>query len=491
MKEINLMHTSLSWKLIERFSSQGIQLVIQIILARLLLPRDFGIIAILLIFLNFSNILIQSGLNIALVQKKDSDETDFSSVYWMSCFLSLILYFIVFSLAPLIGDFYKIPEIIISIRILGISLFFGPINTIYSSLIMKKMLFKEQFLSSIIGSFGYGVIGISMALLNFGFWSLVIANLTSIILTTITFNFLIKWKVNFVFSILRMKKMFSFSSKMLFSSFIFVLSDSLYGLFLGRYYSSDTLGFYNRAQKFPMLVSTSFNSAISSVIFPVLTSKQDNTFEIRKTLYNSTRTSTFIIAPLMLLMSALSESIILTLLTDKWFLAIPIMRILSIEYSISSIHTTSIQAYAAVGKSYIVLQLEIFRLIFAALSLFVGFLFGFYYIFYFRLLSAVFLAFYIIFINKKIFDYKVKQQIKSFIPNFFLSVIVYLIAFVLNFFLSINLFNTFLIATISVIIYLLLALITKNDNLNFFYHHSTQLVKSFWYLVRTKFSKTI
>jgi teichuronic acid exporter len=277
----------------ERGGTQGIQFFVQIFLARLLLPEDYGIIALVVIFTSIAGVFVQSGLNTALIQKKDADEADFSSVFYLSLVLACLIYIVLFFAAPFIAAFYVIPEITPVIRVLSIILFFGAFNSIQNAVIARSLQFKKLFFSSTGAILISGTVGIYMAYTGFGVWALVGQQLTNQLFITLILWFTVKWRPQLLFSLVKVKGLFSFGWKLLVSALIDTVYRDLRSLIIGKMYNPAMLGFYNRGQQFPQLLITNINGSIQSVMLPVLSSQQDNRPRVKDIMRRAIVTSSF------------------------------------------------------------------------------------------------------------------------------------------------------------------------------------------------------
>lgn len=412
---------SLFWKLMERGGTQGVQFFIQIILARLLLPAEFGMIALISIFITVANVFVQSGFNTALIQKKDTDETDFSSIFFLSLLFAILIYFILFFSAPLIAIFYNEPQIIDLIRILSITLFFGAINSIQNAVIAKKMLFKKLFFSSLGGIIVSGLIGILMAYFGYGVWALVAQQLTNQLIITVILWFILRWRPRFLFSFTRVKALFTFGWKILVSALIDTIDRDLRSLIIGKIFSPTLLGYYHRGQQFPAFIVTNVNGSIQSVMLPALSSKQDNINKVKDMVRRSIVTSTFLIFPIMVGLAVIAEPLVKILLTDKWLPSVPFLQIFCASYALWPIHTANLQAINALGRSDIYLKLEILKKIVGLAILGLTVFNGIYAIAFGVLISGIVSAFINAFPNLKLLNYSYKEQLKDIMPSLLLS----------------------------------------------------------------------
>jgi teichuronic acid exporter len=415
--------SSLLWKLLERVGTQGIQFIVTIVLARLVLPEEFGLIVLVTIFIAIAGVFVQSGFNTALIQKKDADEVDFSSVFYLSLFVASLLYIGLFFMAPLIATFYVEPELKSVLRFLSLTLFLGAFNSIQVAVVARNMQFKKLFGSSLGAVIISATLGIVLAYASFGVWALVVQQLSNQLVVTIILWFTVKWRPNKFFSIERIKNLYSFGWKLLASSLLDTLYKNITSLFIGKMFSSATLGFYNRGEQFPNLIVSNINGSIQSVMLPTLASHQDNKKRVKDIVRRSIVTSSFIIFPLMVGLAAIAEPFVKIILTEKWLPAVPFLQIFCASYALWPIHTANLQAINALGRSDIFLRLEIFKKILGIFILVLSIPLGVYAMAIGVFVSSVLSTFINAYPNLKLIDYKFKEQWKDIIPSLLLSVL--------------------------------------------------------------------
>lgn len=414
---------NLIWKLMERGGVQGIQFIVQIVLARILSPEDYGIISLLLIFIALANVFIQSGFNTALIQKKNVKEEDFSSVLYISLAVSFILYIILFFVSPFIADFYKNTELKHVLRVLSIMLLFGAFNSIQNAIIARTMQFKKLFIGSVFSILISGIVGITLAYSGFGVWALVAQQVVNQVSITLILGFTLKWRPKLTFSINRVWDLFSYGWKLLVSYLIDTLYMNLRGLIVGKFYTPQMLAFYDRGERFPDLIVNNINGSIQSVMLPALSVEQDNKKRVKELVRRSIVTSSFLIFPLMIGLAVVGEPLIEILLTDKWLPCVPFMQISCLSYALWPIHTSNLQAINAIGRSDIYLKLEIIKKIVGITILIISMLYGIYAIALGGLLSNIIFSFINAYPNFKLLNYGYIEQIKDIIPSLLLSII--------------------------------------------------------------------
>lgn len=425
--------SSLFWKLMERGGTQGVQFIVQIILARLLTPYEYGTIAIVIVFINLAQVFVQSGLNTALIQKKHADDVDFSSVFYVSLFIALVLYVLIFLTAPYIAVFYGDPILTSVLRVLALTLFFGAFNSIQNAYISKKMMFKKLFYSSVGAVVLSGIAGIIAAYMGLGVWALVIQQMVNQVSITIIMWFTVKWRPKLFFSFKRVKTLFDFGWKLLTSSLIDVLYKDLRTLIIGRLYTSSMLGFYDRGQSFPKIIVNNINGSIQSVMLPTLSAYQDNKKRVKEMMRRAIVTSSFLIFPMMIGMAVVAEPMVKIILTDKWLSAVPFIRMFCISYSLWPIHTANLQAINAMGRSDIFLKLEIIKKILGLILLVISIPFGIYALAFSSVISGFASTFINAYPNMKLLDYSYKEQIKDIMPSLIISIVMGVVVYSINY----------------------------------------------------------
>lgn len=415
--------SSLFWKFAERGGTQGIQFVVQIVLARLLLPADYGLIALVAIFISISGVFVQSGLGIALVQKKDADETDFSSVFYLSLFIACLIYTVLFFGAPFIAGFYDMPQIISVLRVLSITLFFGAFNSIQNAVIARNLQFRKLFFSSIGAIFVSGAVGVFMAYTGFGVWALVGQQISNQLLITLILWFTVKWRPQLSFSFRKIKGLFSFGWKLLISVLIDTVHNNLQNLIVGKIYDPVTLGFYNRGQQFPSLIVSNIDGSIQSVMFPALVSQQENRMRVKEMMRRAIITSSFIMFPAMVGLAVTARPLIKLLLTEKWLPCAPFLQIFCAVYALWPIHTANLQAINALGRSDIFLKLEIIKKIMGLLILAMTMFYGVYAIALGQVLGGIISTFINAYPNKQLLGYSYREQWNDIMPSLLLSLV--------------------------------------------------------------------
>lgn len=413
--------TSLLWKIMERSGTQGIQFIVQIILARLLLPSDYGMIALVMIFILLSNVFIQKGFTMALIQKKDANNVDFSSVLYFSLIVTAIMTIFIFFLAPLVATFYREPQLELVLRVLSLTLFFGAFNAVQNAYVSKHMMFKKLFFSSLGAIIVSGVVGIIAALSGLGVWALVFQQLTNQFMITMILWFTVKWRPQLIFSFRALKSLFSFGWKILAAALINEFYMNLRTLIIGRIYSPTMLGFYNRGQQFPQFIVTNIDGSIQAVMLPTLSAHQENRKRVREMVRRSIVTSSFVMFPMMVGLAVVSEPLVKILLTEKWLPAVPFLQIFCLQYAIMPLHTANLQAINALGRSDIFLKLEVLKKTIGVTIIVITLPFGIYALAIGAVIGDLLGSFLNAYPNRKLLDYSYLEQLKDITPSVILS----------------------------------------------------------------------
>jgi teichuronic acid exporter len=418
----------------ERGGTQGIQFIITIVLARLLLPADFGLIAIVTVFITLSNVFVQSGLNTALIQKKNVDEVDFSSVFYLSLFIAVLLFILLYFISPFISNYYHNTQLIPILRVLSITLFLGAFNSIQNAFIARNMIFKKLFFSSLGAILVSATAGISAGYLGFGVWALVVYQLTNQLAIIIILSFIVKWRPHLLFSFERVKVLFSFGWKLLASSLLNTLYAQIRTLIIGRIYNPAMLGFYDKGKQFPQIIVSNIDGSIQSVMLPALASQQENLKMVKGMMRRAIVTSSLIMFPIMVGLVVVAEPAVKTILTEKWLPAVPFIQIFCAAYALTPIHTANLQAINALGRSDIFFRLEIIKTGIGLTILGISIPFGIYVIAWGSVLSGVISSFINAYPNSKLIDYSYMEQWRDIVPPLLISLAMGGIVFLLNVF---------------------------------------------------------
>ena len=455
------------WRLLERFGSNLVSVVVSIILARLLDPEVYGTIALVTVFITIMQVFVDQGLGTALVQKKGSDDLDFSTVFYFNFALCFLLYAIMFFTAPIIAKFYGVSSLTPIIRVLSLSLLISGVKNIQLSYVSKNLLFKKFFFSTIISTLVSAIVGIWMAYKNYGVWALVGQSVSNNLVSAIILWFTVKWRPKLLFSFSRLKTLFSYGWKLLVSGLIVTIYDDIRSLIIGKKYTSSDLAYYNKAKQFPNLIVSNVSSAIDSVLLPVMAKEQDNRERIKAMARRSIKTSTYVMMPMMMGLAVCAEPVIRILLTEKWLPCVLYMRVFCFSYAFYPIHTANLNAIKAMGRSDLFLKLEIIKKIVGVAAIAISMWFGVEWMAYSLLITTVLSQIINSFPNKKLLNYSYIHQVKDMLPQVLLSCAMGAAVFAINFIGLPDIITLLIQIPLGVIIYVAGSYIFKLESFNY------------------------
>lgn len=349
------------WSSIDKFSVQGIQFFLMLILARLLAPSDYGMMSILAIFLTISQSIIDGGFVSALIRKKDRSDIDLSTVFYFNIVIGLVLTLALYLAAPLIGSFYNMPRLIPITRVVSFVLLIKSCSIVPIAILTVRLDFKTQTKASLISVLVGGVLGVSAAYKGLGVWSLVIQAVSLSIINTLILLLLTKWKPLLIFSFTSFKKLWSFGSKLLLSSLIDVTYRNIFPIVIGKKFDAASLGYYSRADQFAQLPSANITNILQRVTFPVFSEIQDDNKRLKDIYVRFLRLSAYLIFPLMMGLAALANPLILLILTEKWLPVVLLLQILCFSQMWYPVHAINLNLLQVKGYSGVFLKLEIVK----------------------------------------------------------------------------------------------------------------------------------
>ena len=415
--------SGLGWSAIERFSVQGVAFLVQIILARLLLPADYGAIAILVVFLQIAQVFIDSGFANALIKKIECTEDDYATVFWYNLAVSVIIYIILFLCAPLISDFYNNEALTSVLRVIAFTLVLNALSIVQKTRLVKIVDFKSQSKVTLSSSLISGAIGILLAYCGYGVWALVAQYVSNSLLQFVLYLTVTKWVPSFSWSGPSFKYVFDFGSKLLTANLIGVVYKNLYSLVVGKCYSTQELGYFSRADQFASFPSNNIGNIISRVSFPIFSAIQDQDTRLLSAYRKLIKCSSFIIFPLMYGLMALSEPFVVTVLTDKWLPCVILLQILCVDWSIDHISLLNLNLLYVKGRTDLVLKLEVIKKTVAVIILLVTLPMGLVYMCYGRVLYSIFAIILNTYYTKRILNFGLKDQIRDFLPYMVVAII--------------------------------------------------------------------
>ncbi|MBQ8216719.1 MAG: lipopolysaccharide biosynthesis protein [Oscillospiraceae bacterium] len=413
--------SNLIWRFLERCGSQLVAVVVQIVLARLLAPEIFGTVAKVTIITSILMVFVDSGMANSLIQKKDPDDLDFSSVFYFNLVFCLAIYVILYLTAPLLSRFYKDEALTAIIRVLGLTIIVSGVRNVQQAYVSKTLQFKRFFFATLGGTLFSAVLGIAMAYMGYGVWALVAQQLTNVTVNTAILWLTVKWRPKMMFSIKRLGALLSYGWKLLVSGLLETVYMRLREILIAVFYTDADLAYYNRGNSLPLLLVENINSSIDSVLLPVLSDQQDNRERVREMTRRAIRISSYIMMPLMMGLAVCAEPVVRLLLTDKWLPCVPYLRIFCFSYAFYPLHTANLNAIKAMGRSDLFLTLEIIKKVIGVIVLALSVRHGVYAMALSLLFVSVVSQLINAWPNRKLLDYPYIQQLRDMLPSILLS----------------------------------------------------------------------
>ena len=461
------------WRFFERTGAQLVSFIVTLVIARLVTPEVFGVVALISVFIGVLQVFIDSGLGNALVQKKDVDNIDFSTVFYVNIFFCLIVYVVLFLTAPLISNFFANDDLTIYIRILGLLLIISGIKNVQQAYVSRNFLFKKFFFSTIIGTTMAAVIGVYLAKKNYGVWALIVQQLINAFVDTLIVWCTVKWRPSLTFSFSRLQKLYSFAWKMLATSLINTIYNKLRELLIGRYYSSSDLAYYNRGNILPLLIIQNLDASLSSVLLPTLSNIQDNKEKMKQIVKRTIKINTYILYPCLIGMVSVSNTLIYVLFSNVWMPSVPYLILFCYGYMFYPFYSANLNLIAAIGRSDLYLKIEIVKKSIGLILLFLTFRYGVYAIAVSFLFERFFEMFIDVIPSGRMINYSLLEQIRDIVPNFFISMIMGIIVFFIGK-LEINMLILLMIQLVSGgLIYVSLSYIFNNES----FHYLVKAIK--------------
>ena len=459
--------TNMAWRFAERVGAQGVKFIVSLVLARLLMPEDYGNIALIAVVITLLNVFVDSGLGNALIQKKDADDLDFSTVFYFNCLLCIVLYTLTFFTAPFIAKFYKDETLTSVIRVLSFTIVISGVKNVQQAYVSKQLIFKKFFFATLIGTIGAAILGILMAYKGFGIWALVGQQLFNITIDTIVLWIIVKWRPKKQFSFIRLKELFSYGIKLLIASLVSTLYKEIRQLIIGKVYSSSDLAYYNRGLEFPKFISSNINNSIDSVLLPVLSIEQNDTNRVKMMVRRSITISSFLMWPFMFGLAATGKTLIPLLLTEKWNYAVPFLYFFCFTEGFLPITTANLNAIKALGRSDYIMRMEIIKKCIGLVLVCVSIPFGVYAIAASSVVYTIIAVYINAFPNKKLLNYSLNEMLKDIFPSFGMALLMFIPVYLLNYLQVFAIFRLILQIITGIGVYYILAKIFKNESLQY------------------------
>lgn len=463
------------WRFFERCGAQFVTLIVSIVLARILTPSDFGTVSLIMVFTTILQVFVDSGLGTALIQKKDADDLDFSSVFYFNFAICLILYIGMFIASPFIAKFYKDISLTPIIRVISLTIIMSGVKGIQQSYVSRNMLFKKFFFATLGGTLFSAILGIGMAYAGFGVWSIVAQQLSNTAIDTLILWITVDWRPKRMFSWQRLKSLLSYGWKLLVSSLLDTIYNNLRNLIIGKIYTSSDLAYYNQGDKFPKVIVMNINASIDSVLLPSMSGEQENKERVKSMTRRAIKTSTYIMAPLMMGLLFCAEPIVRLLLTDKWLPCVPYLRIFCFTYMFWPIHTANLNAIKAMGRSDLFLKLEIIKKVVGLILLFITMRISVMAMAYSLIFSGILSQIINSWPNWKLLNYNYLEQLRDILPSICISVFMGVCVYFIGFLSLPTLLQLIIQVIVGAIIYIVASIVLKLEEFNYLFG----MIKSF------------
>ena len=409
------------WRFAERCGAQLVSAIVSVILARLLMPADYGVVAMVTVFITVLNVFISNGLGNALIQKKNADDTDFSTVFYTNIVFCLTLYTLLFLASPLISRFYNRPEMTPMLRVLGLVLIISGVKNIQMAYVSRNMQFKRFFFATLGGTLASCVLSIAMAYWGYGIWALVALHLVGYTVNTAILWFTVEWRPGRLFSLRRLKGLLAYGWKLLAASFLDTVYLQLYPLLIGARFPKEELGQFDKGRNWPDQITQSINASIDGVLLPVLSAEQDDKHRVREMTRRAIKTSSYVMMPLMAGLAVCAEPLVHLLLGEEWMPCVPFLQIFCVIYAFYPLHTANLNAIKAMGRSDVFLALEILKKLVETGALLVTLRYGVFAMALGQLASSILAQIINAWPNRKLLDYPYLRQLLDLLPALLLS----------------------------------------------------------------------
>lgn len=465
------------WSSLGKFGTLGLSFISNLILARLLMPSDFGYIGMLYIFLAISQVFITGGFGSALIQKKEPTHLDYTTVFYWNFALSAFFVVILFFTAQGIADFYSMPLLKNILRIQSIGLIINSFTIVQTTQLQKNLRFKELSVRSIIASLVGTIVAVVMAYKGFGVWSLVYSSLISGVVSVILLWNMSTWRPTFEFSITSLKELFGFGGYILFSNLINTFSNNIQGLIIGKVFTTQDVGYYTQARKLEEIPSSSFSSIFGQVVYPVFSEVQNDLNKLRYVLKQITRQIASIVFPIMILLIIVAKPLITILYTTKWSDSIPYFQILCVGGIAMSLQNINYYVVAAIGKGRVLFRWTLIKRLIGLLLLGIGAFFGMNGLLFGMVLGSYVIYFINAYLAGRYVNYNLFTQIKDIIGLLAASIIPGIIVYYLGVFLPLT--NNYLIVVFQSFVYLLIYIYILSVFQNELLKEVTSFIKSY------------
>lgn len=459
----------LVWTYAQQFGNQLIGFVVSLILARLLLPEEFGLIGMIAVFVSVGNTLLKGGLTQSLIRSQELDQVDYSTVFYFNLAASIFVYIIIYFISPYIAIFYEQDILTSLLRVYCLSFIIAAFSAVQLVRLTKIMDFKTQTLIAIPATIIGGVVGIIMAYKGYGVWSLVWSYLITSIGSAIQLWIYSNWTPSFVFSKRKFYDHLNFGYKLTLAGLLSTIFSNIYLIIIGKYFSAAQVGFYTRAETMKQLPVANISDALSRVTYPLFSSIQDDAVRLKRVYKQIMKMVIFIIAPILIILAVLAEPTFRFLFTEKWLPAVPYFQILCITGILHPIHSYNLNILNVKGRSDLYLKLEVIKKIFIVIVVFIAVQFGIMALLYGQVLLSIISFVINTHYSGKLIDYKGIEQILDVVPAIILAILAGVIVYLGDYYQMSkfsDIYRIFAGGIIGSVVYLGLAYLFKFSSIN-------------------------
>lgn len=468
MSQNSNISSNVIWRLFEKFTAKGVTFVVSVILARLLDPSVYGTVALVTVFTTILEVFVDSGLGNALIQKKEADDLDFSSVFYFNVVMCAFLYLLMFIAAPIVASFYEIPELIPIVRVQSLTLIISGVKNIQYAYISRKMMFKKFFFATIFGTVVSAFVGVTMAYMGCGVWALVVQPLVNYSIDTIVIWVSVQWRPKLMFSWKRLKQLLSYGGKILLAKLVNVTYTKSRDLIIGKVYSPADLAFFNKGDTFPAMIVPNITSSVDAVIFPAMALEQDDKKRIRELVKKSIHTSSYLVMPMMAGLIACGNPLIKVMLTEKWLPCVPFLYMFCVVYAFWPFSIANLNVIKVLGHSEIILKLEVIERIFSIALLIVTIKMGVFWIGISYMVGELFSTVLCALPNHQLIDYGFRKQFMDLSPLLSASTIMGIAVYSIQFFGLPEIITLLIQVPAGVIVYIILSYLFKLYGFTYF-----------------------
>ncbi|EDM43238.1 putative lipopolysaccharide biosynthesis protein [unidentified eubacterium SCB49] len=410
------------WTFLEKFSSKFISFSVSILLARLILPKEFGLLGLIYLFTGISTVLINSGLSNSLIRSKNLRNDDYSTVFYFNILLSFLIYTLLFFTAPFIADYYEQDQLTLIIRLYTLTFIFDAFGSIQKTILTIELDFKRQMTVTLPALIISSCVSLIMAYLEYGVWSLVWGAITYSFIVSAQYWFYSNWRPNFVFNKTKFNRHFKFGYKLTLAGLVNIIFNNIYYIILGKYFSINQVGYYQRAESLKDMPVSSLSLVLDKVTFPIFSKMQDNPLQLKRAYQDIMQLVIFVIAPTMAILIVVSNTLFVTLYTEKWLPAAPLFQIMAIASILYPIQVYNVNILKVKGRSDLIFKVVLLVRLSSLALLYLAFDYGVYVLVFTQVIIAILFFLIYSFFSGRLINYSTWEQIKDIAPSILLTI---------------------------------------------------------------------